>query len=179
MTPTKPKTLPDLDMEKLQVREDEYMSEEYLMILFSLLESKGFTGFNQLQAVVDDPKVILKILRLMHGMQFKIPSLTEFADIMKLSVFIYATLIKDEDILDSKTNTKVQSFTQYLNYSKEEYQAYAQGVKKWREFLKAHGYDICAFIPKVLNKRLKQSDNFFANYYFGKKVIKPKQKKDA
>ncbi len=37
MTPTKPKTLPDLDMEKLQVREDEYMSEEYLMILFSLL----------------------------------------------------------------------------------------------------------------------------------------------
>lgn len=171
-----PNRLPELPIEKLQVREDEYMSEEFLMILFSLLESKGFTGFNQLQAVVDDPKVILKILRLMHGMQFKVPTLTEFSNILQLTIFIYATLIKDEAIYDEKSKHKVSSFVQYLNYSKEDYTKYTQEVTKWRRFLEAHGYNICAFIPKVLNKKLKQSDNFFASYYMGKKVVKPRKK---
>ena len=39
-----PNRLPELPIEKLQVREDEYMSEEFLMILFSTVFSIVFSN---------------------------------------------------------------------------------------------------------------------------------------
>lgn len=159
------KPLPDLPVDKLQVNPDEYMSEDFLMILFSLMESKGFTGFNQLQAVVDDPKVILKILRLMHGMQFKIPTLIEFANLMQLAVFIYATLIRDKNLIDISNHKTVDSLYKYLGFTLEEKTKYDMEATEWRKYLEASGYKLSDFIPKLATKKNKKQKAYLLKDY--------------
>ena len=49
-----------------EVKDEEYSSSEFVFTALSMLESRGYTGFFQLMSVLQDPVLILKIIRLFY-----------------------------------------------------------------------------------------------------------------
>ena len=95
---------------------EDYTSSEFLFTCFSILESRGYLGFNELMSVVDNDKVILKILRLLSGMSIKIPSIKEFRICLLASAFIYFDLIKRNDPMLNKRKAHSSKKLVYKNY---------------------------------------------------------------
>ena len=129
-----------------RMTDEEYTSDDFFLIIFSLLESKGYTGFLELQAVVDDTETLLKILRLMAGMNIKIPSLSDFSLSLKTCVYIYYSLIRE-----SGSDNTIRNL---LNITEEEEKIYAEEFKKWYTYILKQGYDIEDFM-KITTKNRK------------------------
>lgn len=132
------------------MQDTEYSSDDFLLLTFSLLESKGYIGFLELQSIVDDAEILLKILRLMAGMNIRIPSLSDFSLSLKTCTYIYYMLIRET------TSEKVTR--EILQLTKEEEQQYIEEFKKWYKHILQQGYDIEDFVRiKKKNTKLKSS----------------------
>ena len=58
--------------------DEELGSTEMVFIALTILESRGYPGLTELMSIVNDPKLILKIIRLLYGTEIKIPSLKQY-----------------------------------------------------------------------------------------------------
>lgn len=144
--------------EKNMMKDEEFASDDFLLISMSLLESKGYTGFLELQAVVDDAEIIVKILRLMAGMNIKIPSLSDFALSLKTCTYIYYMLLRDNSI-DLKNENFKDIVKEKLHITAEEEQLYLAEFERWYKYILKQGYDLEDFVKITKKTKSKVKNN--------------------
>lgn len=135
------------NIEKKKLTQEEYSSDDFLLVVFSLLESKGYYGFLELNSLLNDSQFkkdlqIFNLIRLMGGMTLKIPPLSEVSYCLKTCVYIYYCLIKDS-VTDSQAKI-------ILNLTDDDCQDLKQEAMKWYNYILKEGYDLENFV--VLSK---------------------------
>ena len=147
---------PQPDEIETKLNSEDYTSSEFLFTCFSILESRGYLGFNELMSVIDNDKIIIKFLRLLGGMTIKVPSIKEFRICLLASAFAYYDIVKRNDPMigakgksegAKKLNyrTYIPSFSdieKQLNLSEEDKVEIDKIYNDWLLYMQKEGYPI-------------------------------------
>ncbi len=150
--------------------EDDFCSEEFLYICFSMLESRGYHGLIELMSIIEDPEKIMKIIYLFNGMQIKIPRSKEFAETLKSAAFSFCRINGN---LFCKNGFDNKQLTSTLNIkTDEEFERLNKIYKEWILYMQSNGYYIQDYL-KIKNKTEK------TNIEKTQKIYKPLKKHGA
>lgn len=122
-----------------EVEDEEYSSTEFVFIALSMLESRGYPGFFELMSVIQDPSLIIKIIRLFYGMEIKIPPLNEFKECLQAAEYTYLDMHKSINI---NLPAKSKDIRQFMNITPEEEQHLLEIFDQWCEFMAKNGANV-------------------------------------
>jgi hypothetical protein len=122
-----------------EVKDEEYSSSEFVFTALSMLESRGYTGFFQLMSVLQDPTLIIKIVRLFYGMEIKVPPLKEFADCLKAAEYTYLDMHKNVNV---NLPAKSKDIRQFMGIDEEEQQHLLEIFDEWCAFMAKNGANV-------------------------------------
>ena len=91
-------------------------STEMVFLVLSILESLGYPGFMQLLSVINDPGVIIKIIRLMYGTEIKVPPLQTFIDALDTATYMFSDFFKE---VQKNTPAQPKYIREYMNIDQE------------------------------------------------------------
>ena len=138
-----------------EVANDEYSSSEFVFIALSMLESRGYPGFFELMSVVEDPALIMKIIRLFYGMTIKIPPIKEFKDCLQAAEYAYLDMHKNVHI---NLPAKGKDIRQFMNITPEEEQHLLEIFDQWCIFMNKNGADVRNYMHCNRNNTKKRID---------------------
>lgn len=153
---TKTKANPDakgISLESMAVmnHEDE-CSKEMVYIAMTLLESKGYAGFSGLMSVLDDPELIIKLLRLFYGSTIEFPPLQTVVKCLKTAIYVYYNFHKRSGAKAIVTS----EIRKLMNIDEKEEQELIIEMKEWINFMLDEGIDLSRLMhinKKTLIKR--------------------------
>ena len=119
--------------------DEELASTEMVYIALSILESRGYSGFTDLLSILNDPVLILKIVRLMYGTTIKIPPLGEFTKCLQAAIYTYCDMHK---MINSKLPAKPRDIRKFMNIDEKEEKELLDIFDEWTVFLHKNGIDI-------------------------------------
>ena len=119
---------------------EDFSSEEFVYVAFSMLETRGYHGLIELMSIIDDPSKIMQILYLFNGMEIKMPKSTEFADTLKAAAVAYFMI--NGNIYASKGFTKKEAMTTLNIESEEEFEKLTKIYQDWALHMQSNGYYI-------------------------------------
>lgn len=122
-----------------EVEDDEYSSSEFVFIALSMLESRGYPGFFELMSIIEDPAIIMKIIRLFYGMEIKIPPLKEFKECLQAAEYSYLDMHKNINV---NLPAKSKDIRQFMNITPEEEQHLLEIFDQWCVFMHKNGADV-------------------------------------
>lgn len=122
-----------------EVADEEYSSSEFVFIALSMLESRGYPGFFELMSVVQDPGLIMKIIRLFYGMEIKIPPLKEFKECLQAAEYSYLDMHKNINI---NLPAKSKDIRQFMGITEEEEKHLLEIFDSWTIFMHKQGADV-------------------------------------
>lgn len=122
-----------------EVEDEEYSSSEFVFIALSMLESRGYPGFFELMSVVQDPALIIKIIRLFYGMEIKIPPLKEFKECLQAAEYSYLDMHKN---VNSNLPAKGKDIRQFMGITEEEEKHLLEIFDQWAYFMSSCGANI-------------------------------------
>lgn len=138
-----------------EVKDEEYSSSEFVFTALSMLESRGYTGFFQLMSVLQDPTLIIKIIRLFYGMDIKVPPLKEFADCLKAAEYTYLDMHKHINV---NLTAKPKDIRQFMGIDEEEEKHLLEIFDNWAVFMHKQGADVRNFLHINRNNTKKRID---------------------
>ena len=119
--------------------DEELGSTEMVFIALTILESRGYPGLTELMSVVNDPKIILKIIRLFYGTQIKIPSLKEFVLCLRTAIYAFCDMHKKIHVnLPAKPN----DIRKFMKITPEQEKEILAVFDEWALFMHKNGTDI-------------------------------------
>lgn len=136
-----------------EVEDDEYSSSEFVFIALSMLESRGYPGFFELMSVIEDPAIIMKIIRLFYGMEIKIPPLKEFKECLQAAEYSYLDMHKNINV---NLPAKSKDIRQFMNITPEEEQHLLEIFDQWVVFMNKQGADVRNFMHINRNNTKKR-----------------------
>ena len=104
-----------------------------------MLESRGYPGFFELMSVIEDPAIIMKIIRLFYGMEIKIPPLKEFKECLQAAEYSYLDMHKNINV---NLPAKSKDIRQFMNITPEEEQHLLEIFDSWTKFMHDQGADV-------------------------------------
>ena len=122
-----------------ELTEEEMASSEMVFIACTLLESRGYPGFMELFNVLNNPGLILKLIRLFYGMIIKFPSLTEFRDCLRASEYIFTDFHKK---VNDKLVVKPLDIRNHMGITAEEEEKLLKLFDEWVIYMNKAGYPI-------------------------------------
>ena len=122
-----------------EVADEEYSSSEFVFIALSMLESRGYPGFFELMSVVQDPALIMKIIRLFYGMEIKIPPLKEFKECLQAAEYSYLDMHKNINV---NLPAKSKDIRQFMGITEEEEKHLLEIFDQWTIFMNKQGADV-------------------------------------
>ena len=122
-----------------EVADEEYSSSEFVFIALSMLESRGYPGFFELMSVVQDPGLIMKIIRLFYGMEIKIPPLKEFKECLQAAEYSYLDMHKNINV---NLPAKSKDIRQFMGITEEEEKHLLEIFDQWTIFMHKQGADV-------------------------------------
>lgn len=138
-----------------EVADDEYSSSEFVFIALSMLESRGYPGFFELMSVIQDPGLIMKIIRLFYGMEIKIPPLKEFKDCLQAAEYSYLDMHKNVSL---NLPAKSKDIRQFMNITEEEEKHLLDIFDQWVVFMNKSGADVRNYMHINRNNTKKRID---------------------
>lgn len=139
--------------------DEEYGSKEMVLITLSMLESRGYPGLTELMSVLDDPVIILKLVRFLYGTTIKIPSLQEFTKTLRAAIFAYCDLHKRINI---HLYAKPQDIRQFMGITEEEQKELMDIFDQWSIYMKQQGKPIESLMHINRNNTLKRIKGNYA-----------------
>lgn len=136
-----------------EVEDDEYSSSEFVFIALSMLESRGYPGFFELMSVIEDPAIIMKIIRLFYGMEIKIPPIKEFKECLQAAEYSYLDMHKNINV---NLPAKSKDIRQFMNITPEEEQHLLEIFDQWVVFMNKQGADVRNFMHINRNNTKKR-----------------------
>lgn len=138
-----------------EVSDEEYSSTEFVFIALSMLESRGYPGFFELMSVIQDPGLIMKIIRLFYGMEIKIPPLKEFKECLQAAEYSYLDMHKHINI---NLPAKSKDIRQFMGITEEEEKHLLEIFDQWAVFMNKQGADVRNFMHINRNNTKKRID---------------------
>lgn len=138
-----------------EVADEEYSSSEFVFIALSMLESRGYPGFFELMSAIQDPALIMKIIRLFYGMTIKVPPLKEFKDCLQAAEHAYLDMHKNINV---DLPAKGKDIRQFMNISEEEEKHLLDIFDDWCKFMHDQGADIRDYMRVNRNNTKKRID---------------------
>lgn len=138
---------------------EELASREMIFTAFTILESRGYPGFSQLMQILNDPTVILKIVRLMYGMEIKIPPLKEFIKCLKAAQYIFCDMHKKIHV---NLPAKPKDIRNFLNIDTDEEKEILDIFDEWVLYLAKNDIDITQLMHmnrENTKKRIKMTQS--------------------
>ena len=124
---------------EFELSDSELGSREMILITMSILESRGYPGFVELLSILEDPEIILKILRFMYGTTLKVPSLGEFVSCLRAAEYTYCDFHK---MLNRKLAVQPKQIQEFLNVDDEEMSKIQDIFQQWIEYITKQGIHI-------------------------------------
>jgi len=136
-----------------EVADEEYSSSEFVFIALSMLESRGYPGFFELMSVVQDPGLIMKIIRLFYGMEIKIPPLKEFKECLQAAEYSYLDMHKNINV---NPPAKSKDIRQFMNITEEEEKHLLDIFDEWTIFMHKNGADVetTCIVTEIIQKNV-------------------------
>lgn len=141
------------------ISDDELSSKEMILIAFTMLESRGYPGFSELLAILNDPTTILKIIRLLYGTTIKIPPLSEVVKCLRAAEFTFLDFHKR---VNHSLVAKPLDIRQHMNITKEEQDELLQIFDEWVVYMQKNGIDVGKLMHinrENTKKRIKMAQN--------------------
>jgi len=135
--------------------DEELSCAEMVFITLTMLESRGYPGFMELFSVIDDPALIIKLLRLFYGTTIKFPPLQEVVDCLKASEYAFCDIHK---MINDKLCAKPKDIRQHMNISAEEEQKLLEIFDQWVKYMHDTGHDIRNLMHINRNNSRKRID---------------------
>lgn len=126
-----------------EVTDDEYSSSEFVFIALSMLESRGYPGFFELMSIIQDPGLIIKIIRLFYGMTIKIPPLKEFKECLQAAEYSYLDMHKN---VNTNLPAKGKDIRQFMNITEEEEKRLLDIFDEWCLFMAKNGAKVTDYM---------------------------------
>lgn len=142
-----------------ELTEEELASSEMVFIACTLLESRGYPGFMELLNVLDNPSLILKLIRLFYGMTIKFPSLQEFQDCLRASEYIFTDLHKK---VNDTLVVKPLDIRNHMRIDEQEEEKLLKLFDEWVVYMNKAGYPIEKLMHinrKMTKKRMELAIN--------------------
>lgn len=140
-----------------KLSDEELACREMVLIAFTMLESRGYKGFTELLSIINDPEIILKIIRLLYGLEIKIPPLKEFISCLQAAEYTFCDMHKR---VNSYLPAKPQDIRQFMNIDKEKEAELLDIFDKWAKYMYEQGYDLTQLMHMNRNntkKRIKMA----------------------
>ena len=118
---------------------EELASTEMVLTAFTMLESRGYPGFTELMAILNDPTIILKIIRFLYGMKIEVPPLQEFIKCLKAAQYVFCDMHKKIHV---NLPAKPADIRKSLNISEEEEKELLEIFDHWTKYMHDQGHDI-------------------------------------
>ena len=141
------------------ISDDELSSKEMILIAFTMLESRGYPGFSELLAILNDPTTILKIIRLLYVTTIKIPPLSEVVKCLRAAEFTFLDFHKR---VNHSLVAKPLDIRQHMNITKEEQDELLQIFDEWVIYMQKNGIDVGKLMHinrENTKKRIKMAQN--------------------
>lgn len=141
------------------ISDDELSSKEMILIAFTMLESRGYPGFSELLAILNNPTTILKIIRLLYGTTIKIPPLSEVVKCLRAAEFTFLDFHKR---VNHSLVAKPLDIRQHMNITKEEQDELLQIFDEWVVYMQKNGIDVGKLMHinrENTKKRIKMAQN--------------------
>ena len=141
------------------ISDDELSSKEMILIAFTMLESRGYPGFSELLAILNDPTTILKIIRLLYGTTIKIPPLSEVVKCLRAAEFTFLDFHKR---VNHSLVAKPLDIRQHMNITKEEQDELLEIFDEWVIYMQKNGIDVSKLMHinrENTKKRIKMAQN--------------------
>lgn len=124
---------------RINLSDEELSSKEMVLIAFTMLESRGYPGFTQLIQILNDPTVILKIVRFMYGMEIKIPPLEEFVKCLQAAMYTFCDMHKK---VHANLVAKPKDIRDLLNIDEKREQELLEVFDQWSQYMVKNGIDL-------------------------------------
>lgn len=134
-------------------------STEMVFLVLSVLESLGYPGFMQLLTVINDPGVIIKIIRLMYGTEIKVPPLKVFIDALDTVTYMFSDFFKE---VQKGTPAQPKFIRQHMNIDETREKELLAIFDNWSEYMFKHGVNPLSYLNIQRNntkKRIKLAGN--------------------
>ena len=119
--------------------DSEYSCAEMVFTFFTILESRGYPGFSELASVLGKPEILIKVLRLMSGMQIQIPPLEEFVNCLRTAIYVFIIMNKTKCSGHFISNENIRDF---LSINEEQEQDLNKIFEEWAVYMNQQGHDI-------------------------------------
>ena len=117
---------------------EELGSTEMVFLALTILESRGYSGLTELMAILNDPKLVLKIVRLLYGTELKLPSLKEFVLCLRTAIYAFCDMHKKVHV---KLPVKPDNIRKFMNITKEQEKEILEVFDQWTLFMHKQGRD--------------------------------------
>ena len=121
------------------LNDSEYSCAEMVFTFFTILESRGYPGFSELLTVLGKPDILIKMLRLMAGMQIQIPPLKEFVNCLRTAMYIFAIMNKKKCNNHIISNEDIKDF---LEITPEQEEEIVKIFEEWAVYMNQQGHDV-------------------------------------
>ena len=122
-----------------ELSDEELSCLEMVFITLTMLESRGYPGFMELFSVIEDPELIIKILRLFYGTTIKFPPLKEVERCLRASEYAFCDIHK---MINDKLPAKPLDIRNHMGIDEEEEQKLLEMFDQWVKYMHDCGYDI-------------------------------------
>jgi hypothetical protein len=146
---------------------EELASREMVLTAFTMLESRGYGGLTELFAILDDPTVILKLVRFLSGTSIKLPPIEEFSKCLKASQYAFCDMHKR---VNNYLPVKGSDIRQFMNISKEEENELLEIFDNWAIYMNKQGHDIRNYMHINRTNTTKRIDLVTKGKKWSKKV---------
>ena len=106
-------------------------------------------------SAIQDPALIMKIIRLFYGMTIKVPPLKEFKDCLQAAEHAYLDMHKNINV---DLPAKGKDIRQFMNISEEEEKHLLDIFDDWCKFMHDQGADIRDYMRVNRNNTKKRID---------------------
>jgi len=122
---------------------EELGSSEMVFIAMTLLASRGYPGFIEIMSVIDNPSVLIKLLRLFYGMTIKFPSLEEVRDCLRASEYIFCDMHKK---VNDKLVVKPLDIRNHMGIDEKEEEKLLEMFDNWIKYMHDNGNDVLRYM---------------------------------
>lgn len=128
---------------EFELSDSELGSREMILIAMSILESRGYPGFVELLSILEDPKLILKLIRFLYGTTIKVPPLGEFVTCLRAAEFTYCDFHKR---INQKLAVQPKQIQEFMNIDDDEVSKIQDVFQQWIEYMHKQGIHIENFM---------------------------------
>lgn len=138
---------------EFEIFENEWGCKEMVFTAFTMLESRGYPGFTELMTIINDPTILLKIIRFLYGTNIKVPPLDEFVKCLRAAMYAFCDMHKR---CNAVLPVQPKNIRDFLDISSEEEKELLDIFDSWSKYMSDNGKPVYNVMHVNRNNTVKR-----------------------